>query len=173
MCVFYRYFLILIACISLLLGIQIPGFINQYEKRVDAYFLEATTDLHGYQEIAEKYFNGSIPELIKKHETNEDKKFKAETQSIKKIYEKYLKFKAQKESLNVNMARKVSFITLRGDRELINETYENYSYVMTLNKESVATGFIFAVLMLLIFELLKISIYWFFRSLKQSVMGIS
>ena len=68
MSVIYRYFLILIACISILLGIQIPSFVDQYEKRLDAHFLEVTNNLRGYQEIAEKFFNGSITELIKKHD---------------------------------------------------------------------------------------------------------
>lgn len=166
--VIYRYFLILIACISILLGIQIPSFVDQYEKRLDAHFLEVTDNLRGYQGIAEKYFNGSIPELIKRHEASEDKTFKEESQPIRNIYERYLKFKAQKESLNTNMAGKVFFIAVKRDRELINETFANYSFMIPLNKEAVITGFIFAAVMLLIFELLKISIYRLFRSKKRA-----
>jgi hypothetical protein len=168
MSIIYRYFLILIACISILLGIQIPGFVDQYEKRLDAHFLEVTNNLRGYQEIAEKFFNGSIPELIKKHEASEDKTFKEEAQPIKNIYERYLKFKAQKESLNTNMAGKVIFITVKGDKELINETFANYSFMITLSKDAVITGFIFAAIMLLIFELLKTGICRLFRSKRRA-----
>jgi Protein of unknown function (DUF2937) len=169
MSVIYRYFLILIACISILVGIQIPCFVDQYEKRLDAHFLEVTNNLRGYQEIAEKFFNGSIPELIKKHEASEDRTFKEEAQPIKNIYERYLKFKAQKESLNTNMAGKVIFIAVKGDRELINETFANYSFMIPLNKDAVIAGFILAAIMLLILELLKMGIYRLFRSKKHSI----
>ena len=164
----YRYFLILIACISILLGIQIPGFVDQYEKRLDAHFLEVTNNLRGYQEIAEKYFNGSMPELIKKHEANEDKTFKEEALPIKNIYERFLRFKAQKESLNTSLAGKVFFIAVKGDRELIDETYTNFSFLIPLTREAVIAGFISAAVTILIFELLKIGISLFFRSTRRA-----
>jgi hypothetical protein len=168
MSIIYRYFLILIACISILIGIQIPGFVDQYEKRLDAHFLEVTNNLRGYQEIAENFFQGSMPELIKKHEANEDKTFKEEALPIRNIYERFLRFQTQKESLNTRLARKVIFIAVKGDRELIDETYTNYSFMIPLTKEAVITGFISAVVMLLIFELLKIGICRFFRSTRQA-----
>jgi Protein of unknown function (DUF2937) len=164
MSVIYRYFLILIACISILLGIQIPSFVDQYEKRLDAHFLEVTNNLRGYQEIAEKFFDGSIPELIKKHDASEDKTFKEESQPIKNIYERYLRFKAQKELLETSFAKKIFFIIIKGDKELINETTANYTFMIPLNKQAVFTGAILAALMLLIFELLKLGIYRLFRS---------
>jgi hypothetical protein len=169
MSIIYRYFLILIASISILLGIQIPGFVDQYEKRLDAHFIEATNNLRGYQEIAEKFFNGSIPDLIKKHEANEDKTLKEEALPIRNIYQKFSRFKKQKESLNTNLAGKVFFIAVKGDRELINDTYANYSFLIPLTGEALATGFIFAAIVLLIFELLKIVIQLFFRFTRRAL----
>ncbi|MBW2674963.1 MAG: DUF2937 family protein, partial [Deltaproteobacteria bacterium] len=58
--VLYRYFLILIACAALLFGIQIPNFVDQYEKRLDAHFIEVENNLRGYQEIADRYYDGSV-----------------------------------------------------------------------------------------------------------------
>jgi len=43
--VLYRYFLILIACTAILFGVQIPNFVDQYEKRLDAHFLEVQNNL--------------------------------------------------------------------------------------------------------------------------------
>jgi hypothetical protein len=69
------------------------------------------------------------------------------------------------------MAGKVIFIAVKGDRELINETLANYSFMIPLNKEAVITGSIFAAVMLLILELLRIGIYRLFRSRKRSNTG--
>ena len=38
--IFYRYLIVVIACISLLIGLQVPNFADQYEKRVDAHLRE-------------------------------------------------------------------------------------------------------------------------------------
>jgi hypothetical protein len=163
MSILYRYFLIIIACISILLGIQIPNYIDQYEKRLDAHFLETKNNLRGYQEIADRYFNGSFSDLIKKHEDSEDKTFKEEAKPIKNIYDRYVRFKTEKASLETNLAGKVLFLIIKGDRELINETTTNYSFMIPLNKSAVIAGFISAAFILLIFELLIIVISRLFR----------
>src|SRR5581483_6371599 len=63
----YRYLLILIACVALLMGIQIPSFVDQYEKRLDAHLQEVQADLKGYQDIANRDFGGSMEALIRRH----------------------------------------------------------------------------------------------------------
>ena len=47
--ILYRYLLIVIACIVMLMGIQIPNLVDQYEKRVDAHLREVTVNLKPYQ----------------------------------------------------------------------------------------------------------------------------
>ena len=74
----YRYFLIIAACGSLLLGIQIPNFVNQYEMRLDAHLSEVKNNLQGYQDIADRLYDGSITTLISKHEQSDDQTFKQE-----------------------------------------------------------------------------------------------
>ncbi|MBD3649377.1 MAG: DUF2937 family protein, partial [Pseudomonadales bacterium] len=54
----YRYFSIILASLLLLTGLQVPSFVDQYEKRVDAHLLEVTENLRGFQEIADEYYGG-------------------------------------------------------------------------------------------------------------------
>jgi hypothetical protein len=84
----YRDFLILVACVALLLGIQVPSFVDQYEKRLDAHFIEVKNNLRGFQEIADKFHGGSLEALIAKHEASEDRTFKDEARPIRNMYEK-------------------------------------------------------------------------------------
>lgn len=151
----YRYSLILIACVALLIGIQVPNFINQYEKRLDAHFAEAANNLKGFQEIASRYFGGSIESLIAKHEASEDSVFKGEARPIRNIYERYLRFQAEKAALDTDFAGKVAFLVSAADRELLNETYVKYSFAMLLDKTSVLSGIVAVVIVLLLIELLR------------------
>src|SRR5687768_15679810 len=103
----YRYFLIVIACAVLLFGIQVPNFVDQYEKRLDAHFIEAANNLKGFQEIADQYFAGSIEALIAKHESSEDSIFRDEAKPIRNIYQRYVRFKSEKVALETTLPHKV------------------------------------------------------------------
>ena len=50
--------------LGLLLGIQVPAFVDQYAKRVDAHWREARTNLGEFQLDADRYFNGDMQRLI-------------------------------------------------------------------------------------------------------------
>ena len=150
----YRYFLIVIACIAVLLGIQIPNFVDQYEKRLDAHFIEVKNNLRGYQEIADKYYGGSVEALIRKHESSEDPTFKDEARPIENIYARFLRFSAQKAGLATDLAGKVAFLFTDRDRELMEEVSQNYSFTIPLDRQAVVAGFLFAAVVLLAVELL-------------------
>lgn len=113
MSIIYRYSLILLACVLLLMGIQIPSFVDQYEKRLDAHFIEVKTNLRGFQQIADRYFGGSLEALINKHEQSGDEIFREEARPIRSMYLRYLRFSQQKLGLNTHLAGKVFFISTR------------------------------------------------------------
>ena len=151
----YRYFLIVVACAALLIGIQVPNFVDQYEKRLDAHFIEAATNLKGFQEIADRYFGGSLDALIEKHEASDDDVFRDEAKPVKEIYARYLRFKSEKQALGTDLAGKAAYLVAYGDRELLEETYTNYSFAMLLNRTSVLSGLLVVTIVLLVIELLR------------------
>ena len=71
----YRYLLIVIACVALLAGIQLPNLVDQYQKRIDAHLREVTANLKPYQEIANKFTGGSLDQLIELHRRSNEKAF--------------------------------------------------------------------------------------------------
>ena len=165
--VLYRYLLILVACAAVLLGIQVPNFVDQYEKRLDAHFIEVVNNLQGYQEIADRYYDGSIAALIKKHEESKDSADRAEAGPIRNIYERYRRFTDERRSLETTLARKIFFIIRRGDRGLINETYTNYSFTIPLNRAAVLSGALSAASVLVVIEVLMMILSRLFRSPKR------
>lgn len=163
----YRYFLILVACAALLIGIQVPNFVDQYEKRLDAHFIEVSNNLKGFQEIADRHFGGSIESLIAKHEASEDSVFKDEARPIRNIYERYVRFKSEKAALDTTLAGKIAHLAPAGDRELLRETYNNYLFALLLNGEAVLAGFIFVAIVVLAIEILRMIAAFFLRRVRS------
>jgi hypothetical protein len=46
---FLSYLRLVLFTLGLLVGVQVPGFINDYAKRVEAHLIEAQTGLAGFQ----------------------------------------------------------------------------------------------------------------------------
>ena len=154
----YRYSMILIACAALLLGIQIPNFVDQYQKRLDAHLSEVKNNLRGYQDIADRLYGGSIAALIAKHQQSDDQAFKEEAQPIANIVQRYERFSQELAALATGLAGKIAHIVTQGDRELIAETYNNYSFAVPLNEDAVISGFIFMGMVVFVIEALRLTI---------------
>lgn len=154
----YRYFCIILACFLLLAGLQVPSFVDQYAKRVDAHLIEVTENLRGFQEIADDYYDGSIEALIAKHEASNDLTFQLEAKPIGDMYDRYLAFKKEKERLDTNLINQLVHIVYGADNELLEETINSYTYTITLDKESVISGAVLLIVGLLIADLLSFSV---------------
>lgn len=152
--ILYRYLLIIVACIALLLGIQIPNLVDQYQKRVDAHLREVTINLQPFQDIANKYFGGSLDKLIELHHKSGEKAFQDEGLAIEKMIQRKRRFEADLAALQVSLPMKVVHILLNGDREMIDETMGQYTYAVPLNQDAIMAGAAVTAAILLALELL-------------------
>jgi hypothetical protein len=150
----YRYLLILIACGSLLLGIQVPNFIDQYQKRVDAHLQEVRTDLKGYQDIADREFGGSLEALIRKHKESEDRTFHDEAAPMESMYLRSVHFESQRDALLTSLPQQAWFLLAHGDHELLGETWNSYSFAVPLNSLALLSGCGLAAALLFVVEIL-------------------
>jgi len=154
----YRYTLILIACAALLVGIQIPNFVDQYQKRLDAHLSEVKNNLQGYQDIADRLYGGSLAALIAKHQHSTDPAFQQEAQPLANIVQRYEHFSQELAALATGLPGKIAHIVTQGDRELLSETYSDYSFAVPLNETAVTTGFIFMGVVVLVVEAARLLI---------------
>jgi len=164
----YRYSLIVIACGSLLLGIQIPNFIDQYEKRVDAHLQEVKNNLRGYQDIADRLYGGSLATLIDKHEQSGEEPFRQEAQPIKNMLDRYEHFAHEQASLAAGPFKQVTHLITGGDRALLDETYHNYSFTIPLNQAAVVWGFIFMGVVVFVIESLRAALLRVLRANRRA-----
>lgn len=142
-----------LAALALLLGIQIPNFIDQYEKRLDAHLIEVQTNLRPFQEIANRFHDGSLDALIEHHERSPDPSFHAEGEAIRTLLSRYQRFTREQAQLQVNLPSQVVFIATRADRELIDETRRQYSFGLVLNRQAVVAGLVSMIGLVVVLEL--------------------
>jgi hypothetical protein len=148
----YRYLLILIACGALLLGIQVPNFVDQYQKRLDAHLQEVAANLKGYQEIADRDFGGSLDALIRKHKDSDDATFRDEAAPIESMFLRRVHFEAQRSALQSSLPQQALYLALHGDRDLLDETWGSYSFAVPLNGLALLSGFGLAAVLLIVVE---------------------
>jgi Protein of unknown function (DUF2937) len=152
--ILHRYLMILLACISLLVGLQIPNFVDQYEKRIDAHLREVTFNLQPFQEIANKYFGGDMNKLIQLHRDSGQKPFQDEGVALEKMVQRKLRFTADLAALQASLPVKALTVLLHGDREMIDETLGQYSYAVPMSQDALLFGAGFSLITLLLVELL-------------------
>lgn len=152
--ILYRYLIVIVACISLLIGLQVPNFVDQYQKRIDAHLREVSINLQPFQDIANKYFGGDLGKLIELHRNSDAKPFQEEGAAIEKMVQRKLRFEADLAELQASLPIKVLNVLLRGDREMIGEALGQYSYNVPLNQDALIFGAGAALVILLLVELL-------------------
>ncbi|GAB4114977.1 MAG: hypothetical protein Fur0026_00160 [Sideroxydans sp.] len=147
----YRYLMIIVACAALLLGLQVPNFVDQYQKRVDAHLREVTANLQPFQAIADKYFAGDIDKLIALHRGSSEKPFQEEGSALEQMVQRKLRFEADMAALQASLPVKAFRVLFQGDREMIDETLGQFSYNVPMNQDALffGAGFAFSLLLLL------------------------
>ena len=169
--IFYRYLIVVIACISLLIGLQVPNFADQYEKRVDAHLREACINLQPFLNIADKFFKGNTDKLIELHYITAEKSLRDEGEAIENMIQRKKRFEADMNALKTNLPMRALNILLHGDHEIIDEVLAQYSYAAPINEEALIFSASVSLAILLMVEFLmtlaSIAIVEISRSLRR------
>ena len=152
--VLHRYLTVIIACIALLAGLQLPNLADQYQKRVDAHLREVTINFQPFLIIANQYTNGDIEALIAMHRKSGEKAFQEEGNAIEKMYRRKLRFEAELAALQTSLPYRIVHILFHGDREIMDETLAQYTYTVPLSQDALAVGAAITAAVMLALELL-------------------
>jgi hypothetical protein len=125
---------------ALLAGVQVPGFIDQYAKRVSAHEIEVATDFRAFQDTADRYFGGRVDALIAHHAASADAPFRDEAAAIATMYQRLLALRAELAALRGPLVAQLLHVVLRPDRAILAETRAAYSYTVPLNPSAIACG---------------------------------
>ena len=150
-----NYLRLIIFAAGLLVGVQVPGFVDQYAKRVSAHQIEARENFRGFQEIADKYFKGDVEALIAHHSASDDRAFKDEAATIRTIYDRLASLTAELAAMRGSLLSQIAHVAFRSNRALLNETSTEYSYTVPLSPAAIISGIVIgAVLAMLVESLL-------------------
>jgi len=147
------YLRLIIFALGILIGVQVPNFIDQYAKRVSAHYIEAKMNFSGYQQTADKHFGGNVEALWTHYGSSPDTVFKDDAKNIKQIYKRQQAFFAELKELDASVFRKIFHVIFFADNEILTETLTEFSYTVPLNHEAIICGLLLGITLSLMFEL--------------------
>ncbi len=137
---FANYLRLIVFSLGLLVGVQMPGFVDQYVKRVSAHRSEVVRNFSGFQETADRYFGGSVEALIAHHRGGTDQAFADEARSIQAMYDRLTALTAELAALRGPLIKQIVHIALHPNKEILDETRVEYSYTVPLNPAAIVSG---------------------------------
>ena len=156
---------------GLLIGVQVPGFISDYAKRVEAHLIEAQTGLRGFQGTAEQFFKGDLQALVAHYRASEDPVFRSDADSLSTLLNRQIALDKQYQAMQGPWYIRFLQVVLAADPDIRKETWNGYSYQILLTPEAMIWGMSGALLLSLGIECLIRLIDWVVlggRRLRQS-----
>lgn len=138
---------------GLLLGIQVPNFVDQYQRRIDAHYLEVSANISGFQSTADLLFAGDMDALIAYYQESNDRVFESDAQSIRSIVDRYARISAERAALSGGALAAAMHVILYADEEIIGETFDQYGYTVPLNLSAVEWGLAVALILTIAIDL--------------------
>lgn len=148
--------------LGLLVGVQVPGFISDYGKRVEAHMLEAQQSLRGYNETALRFFNGDVQALIQHYRTSEDPVFRADADNINNLLTRNQALDREWLALQGPWYARAWHVLTGADTAIRNETWNGYTWQVLLSPEVIGWGLLGALLFSLVIESVVVFIDWLF-----------
>ncbi|MGX9460263.1 DUF2937 family protein [Shewanella sp. A14] len=144
---------------GVLIGIQVPGFVDQYGQRLEAHQLEAKLSLAEFQRDADRFFAGDISKLIRHYQQNNDPVFSAGGESIESLYQRYTSLTQALSRFNQHSYSPYQQIILAPQKDIQSEVWQAYSYVILLKPQAIAIGLLFGLIVSMLCELILSILY--------------
>ena len=145
---------------GLLLGVQVPGFISDYSKRVEAHLIEAQQAIKGFNLTAQQFFKGDIQALIQHYRNSEDPVFRQDANNIETLLTRTHVLERQWLGLQGPWYARAWRVATAADPDIRRETYEGYTWQVLLAPEVIAWGIVCALLLALLIETLFLTLAW-------------
>ena len=165
------YLRLVLFAIGLLVGVQVPGFINDYAKRVEAHLIEAQTGLRGFESTAQQFFKGDLQALVAHYRASDDPVFRSDANSLGSLLDRQVALDKQFQAMQGPWYIRFLQVVLAADPDIRKETWNGYSYQILLTPEAMIWGMSGALLLSFGIECLIRLIDWVVlggRRLRQS-----
>ena len=140
--IFFSYIRLFIFLAFTLAGIQVPAFVDQYGKSLEAHLAESRMALNAFQDDADKYFGGSLEKLIAHYVGNKDQVFNEGGRSIQSIYDRNQLLKTNFDQFQHSSWAAYTQALAAPVMDVREEVWNNYSYVIQLKPWAIAFGLV-------------------------------
>jgi hypothetical protein len=155
------YFMIFV--LGALLGSAFPSYSSQYQQRLTAQLNQVRVDLAPFQEIANEFHRGSLPDLIEHHLKSDDSTFHAEGLAIQMMLESEYDLEMAHVALNAPPLYQARFFLENIDYELARSTWQGYTPSIVTTPDALKFSMAVGVGLSLLSYLLWASIRFFAR----------
>jgi len=154
------YLRLILFAVGLLLGVQIPGLINDYSQRVQAHLIEARQSLAGFNDTAQKFFNGDLQALVAHYRASDDPVFRSDADTIGGLVSRNELLENEWLSLQGAWYARDWHALVNADPAIRSETLKGYSYQLLLVPEAVVWGIVCALLLAWVLESIGLLLQW-------------
>lgn len=155
---FRSYLRLALFALGLLVGVQVPGFIDDYSKRVDAHRIEAEQGLKGFRQTASRFFKGDLDALVDHYQASKDPVMRSDAQSVSQLVERSRWLEREWQAMQGGWLAQVWHLATAADPELMEETIAAYRYQVLLAPEAIAWGIACGMLLALLLESLALAV---------------
>lgn len=135
---FRSYLRLVLFALGLLLGVQVPGFIDDYAKRVDAHRIEARQALQGFRDTARRFFDGDLDALVAHYRASPDPVMRSDADSVATLVARDALLEREWQAMQGPWYRRAWHLASAADPALLAETRAAYRYQVLLAPEAIA-----------------------------------
>ncbi|MDF0534639.1 DUF2937 family protein [Shewanella yunxiaonensis] len=142
-----------------LAGLQVPGFVDQYGKSLQAHLAEAKQQLAGFQQDADRYFGGNLEQLIAHYAASPDPIFSAGGNNVSTMAQRQYVLQDAWQRFNKAIYTPYTEILLHPLPDIRQEVWQHYSHNVLLKPDAMAFGLVSGLLLAMLTEAL-LSLIW-------------
>lgn len=132
--------------LGLLIGVQVPGFIQAYANHVEARWLEAQEGLQGFESTAGRFFEGDLNALVEHYRASDDPVIQSDAQSVAGLVERARLMEREWRFMQGPWYGQAWHVLFGADQELRGQVWGSYRFHVMLAPEAIAWGLSWALL---------------------------
>lgn len=133
--------------LGLLVGVQVPGFIEAYERHVEARRLEAQQGLLGFQDTAGRFFEGNLNALVEHYRASDDPVIQSDARSVAALVERARLLDREWRLMQGPWYAQAWHVLIGADQRLRRQVWGSYRFQVLLAPEAIAWGICCALLL--------------------------
>lgn len=149
--------------LAVLVGVQVPGFIQQYEQALHAHLAEVRHNLAPFLGDANRHTGGDLKALIARYLANSDSAIRDGGDSLKGMVERETYLSNHAQQLAGQGVTRAWYSLVEHDVQIFEQVRAGYDYRVPLELSAIIWGVSCGILLLLLLDLCLGMLSWPFR----------